>query len=59
MVPTGGVTLDNAAEFFKAGASAIAVGSELVSKKALESGDFRAIEKTAKQFLKVVKEARG
>ncbi|HUG80547.1 MAG TPA: bifunctional 2-keto-4-hydroxyglutarate aldolase/2-keto-3-deoxy-6-phosphogluconate aldolase [Bryobacterales bacterium] len=59
MVPTGGVTLDNAAEFFKAGASAIAVGSELVSKKALESGDFRAIEKTAKQFLKVVQEARG
>jgi hypothetical protein len=30
-----------------------------VSKKALESGDFRAIAKTAKQFLKVVKEARG
>jgi 2-dehydro-3-deoxyphosphogluconate aldolase/(4S)-4-hydroxy-2-oxoglutarate aldolase len=59
MVPTGGVTLDNAAAFLKAGASAIAVGSELVSKKALASGDFRAIEKTAKQFLKVVREARG
>ena len=59
MVPTGGVNLDNAAAFLKAGASAIAVGSELVSKKALASGDFSSIEKTAKQFLKVVREARG
>jgi 2-dehydro-3-deoxyphosphogluconate aldolase/(4S)-4-hydroxy-2-oxoglutarate aldolase len=59
MVPTGGVSLDNAADFLKAGASAIAVGSDMVSKKALESGDYAAIEEAARQFLKVVEKARG
>ena len=59
MIPTGGVGLSNAADFFKAGASAIAVGSDLVSKKALADGDFDHIEKTAKQFLDIVKQARS
>src|SRR5712692_561805 len=58
MVPTGGVNLDNAAEFFRAGASAIAVGSELVSAKALSEGEFESIEQTARQFLEVVAQAR-
>ena len=59
MVPTGGVRPDNAAAFFNAGAAAIAVGSEMVSKKALESGDYASIEENARQFLKVVEEARA
>ena len=59
MVPTGGVRLDNAADFFHAGASAIAVGSDMVSRKALESGDYASIEENTRQFLKVVEEARG
>ena len=59
MVPTGGVGLSNAADFLRAGASAIAVGSELVTSKALAEGDFEFIEKTARQFLDIVKEARG
>src|SRR5713226_3230556 len=58
MVPTGGVNLDNAAEFFRAGASAIAVGSELVNAKALAEGKFDAIEQSARQFLAAVAEAR-
>ena len=59
MVPTGGVGLNNAAEFFEAGASAIAVGSSLVSSKALDRGDYDHIEKTAKQFLEVVEQTRS
>jgi len=58
MVPTGGVTLDNAAEFFRAGASAIAVGSELVNAKALAEGKFDTIEQAARQFLEAVAQAR-
>jgi 2-dehydro-3-deoxyphosphogluconate aldolase/(4S)-4-hydroxy-2-oxoglutarate aldolase len=59
MVPTGGVSLDNAAAFLQAGASAIAVGSDLVNKKALDSGDYDQITKLARQFLDVVAQARA
>ena len=59
MIPTGGVNLSNAADFLEAGASAIAAGSDLVTKKALAEGDFDFIEKTAKQFLDIVQQARS
>ena len=42
LVPTGGVTLDNVGGFFAAGAAAVGVGSELVSKDALARRDFSA-----------------
>jgi len=58
MVPTGGVNLDNAADFLRAGASAIAVGSEMVDSKALAEGRLDVIEETARQFLARVGEAR-
>lgn len=54
MVPTGGVSLENAAEFFRAGASAVAVGSEMVNAKALEEGKLEVIEQMAREFLKAV-----
>jgi 2-dehydro-3-deoxyphosphogluconate aldolase / (4S)-4-hydroxy-2-oxoglutarate aldolase len=46
MVPTGGVNLNNAADYFKAGASAIGVGGELVS----ENRDMAQISETARKF---------
>jgi len=58
MVPTGGVTLDNAAEFLRAGAAAIAVGGEMVNTQALAEGRLDVIEETARQFLARVAEAR-
>ncbi len=58
MVPTGGVSLENTAAFLRAGASAVAVGSELVSRKALETGDYGEIEKNVKKFLAAVAEGR-
>lgn len=59
MIPTGGVNLANAKAYFEAGASAIAVGSELVDRASLDSGDFSKIESTAKAFSDVVAEYRA
>src|SRR6185312_14593188 len=43
MVPTGGVSLENAADFLRAGADALGIGGELVSAAALKAGDLNAI----------------
>ncbi len=59
LVPTGGVTIENAPSFFAAGASAVAVGSELVNKRWLVERDYRQIEATARGFLDVVAQARA
>ena len=58
LVPTGGVTLENVAEMFQAGAAAVGVGSELISKAALERRDYAAIGALAKQFLDKVSQAK-
>ncbi len=59
LVPTGGVNLQNAGAFIKAGASAIGVGGELVDKKAVKEKKFHVITENARAFLKAVREARG
>lgn len=58
LVPTGGVTLENVAEMFKAGAAAVGVGTELISKEALARRDYAAIGALAEKFLVAVREAR-
>lgn len=55
LVPTGGVTLENVAEMFKAGAAAVGVGTELISKEALARGDYAAIGALAEKFLVAVR----
>jgi len=57
LVPTGGVTLENIAEMFKAGAVAVGVGTELISKDALDRRDYAAIGALAKQFVTAVRQA--
>jgi len=59
LVPTGGVTLENIAEMFKAGAAAVGVGTELISKEALARRDYAAIGALAEKFLLAVREARN
>jgi len=59
LVPTGGVTLETIAELFQAGAAAVGVGTELVSKEALDRRDYAAIEALAKRFVEAVRRARG
>ena len=58
LIPTGGVTLANAAAFIAAGASALGVGADLVSEKALMTGDVESITKTARLFFDSVRKAR-
>ena len=55
LMPTGGVDVDNAAAFLKAGACALGVGGSLVSKAAVESGDMAAITEMAKRFVAVTR----
>lgn len=59
LVPTGGVTLENVREMFDAGAAAVGVGSELISKDALARRDYAAIGALAAQFLAAVRQARA
>jgi len=47
LIPTGGVTLDNAREFLAAGAIAVGVSSSLFSKQAIQTGDWQAIAQQA------------
>jgi 2-dehydro-3-deoxyphosphogluconate aldolase/(4S)-4-hydroxy-2-oxoglutarate aldolase len=59
MVPTGGVNLETTPEFIKAGASAVAVGGELVDVKALKEGKLDQITETAKKFVEAVRSGRA
>ena len=59
LVPTGGVNLQNAGAFIKAGAAALGVGGELVDKKAIQERKFNIITENTKVFLKTIREARG
>jgi len=59
LVPTGGVTLDNVREMFGAGAVAVGVGSELISKDALARRDYNAIGALASEFIAAVRSARA
>lgn len=58
LIPTGGVSLATAADFIKAGAAALGVGSDLVDTKALRAGDGKVITERARQFIEIVKSAR-
>jgi 2-dehydro-3-deoxyphosphogluconate aldolase / (4S)-4-hydroxy-2-oxoglutarate aldolase len=59
LVPTGGVTLDNVGEMFKAGAVAVGVGSEMISKDALARRDYALIGALASRFLEAARQARA
>jgi 2-dehydro-3-deoxyphosphogluconate aldolase/(4S)-4-hydroxy-2-oxoglutarate aldolase len=59
LMPTGGVNLETATDFLKAGACALGVGSSLVDPKLVAAGDLKKIESLAKQYQQVVKEFRA
>jgi 2-dehydro-3-deoxyphosphogluconate aldolase/(4S)-4-hydroxy-2-oxoglutarate aldolase len=58
MIPTGGVNLETAGEFLKAGACAVAVGAELVDAKTIKEGRYEVFEERARRFLQVIAAAR-
>lgn len=59
LVPTGGVTLENLPDYFKAGAPFVGAGSDLVGKTAVDSGDTKAITARARAYLTAVHAARA
>jgi 2-dehydro-3-deoxyphosphogluconate aldolase/(4S)-4-hydroxy-2-oxoglutarate aldolase len=50
LVPTGGVSAENAAEYLKAGATALGVGGKLVDKAAVARGDWQAVTREAQKL---------
>jgi 2-dehydro-3-deoxyphosphogluconate aldolase/(4S)-4-hydroxy-2-oxoglutarate aldolase len=58
MVPTGGVNLDTAADFIRAGADALGIGGELVSAAACKSGNLSIVTDAARLYVDIVQEAR-
>ncbi|MBN1912714.1 MAG: bifunctional 4-hydroxy-2-oxoglutarate aldolase/2-dehydro-3-deoxy-phosphogluconate aldolase [Pirellulales bacterium] len=58
LMPTGGVNLDTAADFLRAGACALGVGGALVSTKRIAEGNLAEIESVARQFVEIVKKER-
>jgi 2-dehydro-3-deoxyphosphogluconate aldolase/(4S)-4-hydroxy-2-oxoglutarate aldolase len=59
LMPTGGVDLTTAAEFLKAGAACLGVGSQLVEPKAVAAGDMTRITSLAKQYVEIVNKHRA
>jgi 2-dehydro-3-deoxyphosphogluconate aldolase/(4S)-4-hydroxy-2-oxoglutarate aldolase len=58
LMPTGGVDLQTAEPFLRAGACALGVGGSLVSRQAVQSRDLEQIENLAAQYVAVVKRFR-
>ena len=59
LMPTGGVNLETAGAFIKNGACAVAAGSNLVDRKAVQEGRFDQITETARKYIDAVKAARA
>jgi 2-dehydro-3-deoxyphosphogluconate aldolase/(4S)-4-hydroxy-2-oxoglutarate aldolase len=59
LLPTGGVNLDNIKEFFAAGASAVAVGSNLVDPRLVREGNWAGLTENARLFAEAVRRARA
>ena len=58
LLPTGGVNLQTAGDFLRAGACALGVGGALAPAKAIAAGDTDRIESLARQFVDVVRKTR-
>ena len=58
LIPTGGVTLQTAESFLKAGARALGIGSDLVNLAAVDEGHPELITESARAYLKIFAEYR-
>ncbi len=56
IMPTGGVSLDNAAEWIKAGCVAVGVGGSLTA--GAKTGDYQSVTDLSKKFVETVRQAR-
>lgn len=58
LMPTGGVTLDNAGEWLRAGACAVGVGSALLDRQAIAEGRFEVLTENARRLMTSIDAAR-
>jgi 2-dehydro-3-deoxyphosphogluconate aldolase/(4S)-4-hydroxy-2-oxoglutarate aldolase len=58
LTPTGGVNLENAGEFIKAGASFVGVGGNLLDKKAIAAKQWNVLTEAAAKYIAAVHDAR-
>jgi 2-dehydro-3-deoxyphosphogluconate aldolase/(4S)-4-hydroxy-2-oxoglutarate aldolase len=59
LTPTGGVSFENAADFIRAGAVAVAMGSNLVDAKTVKAKQWDVLEERARRLIQIVRDARG
>lgn len=59
LIPTGGVSLKNIADFIHAGALAVGVGADLVDVNAIRNGDAASITAKAREYVAAVAAARA
>lgn len=59
LMPTGGVTLDNAGDWIRAGAVAVGVGTALLDAKAIAAGDYTVLRANAERIVANVRAAKG
>lgn len=57
LMPTGGISIDNAAEWIRAGSVALGVGGSLTA--GAKTGDFKSITDLTRRFIAAIAEARG
>ena len=58
LMPTGGVSIDNASDWIRAGAVAVGIGSALLDAKAIDDGRFDVITANARRLLANVAASR-
>lgn len=59
LMPSGGIDIDSAGAFIRAGAAAVAAGNELVDKKAVKQKAFHIITANTRAFIKTIQEAKA
>jgi len=58
LMPTGGVSKDNASEFISAGADVLCVGSALLDREAIANEDYNVLTENARELIEAVKKGR-
>jgi len=59
LVPTGGVSVENAADFIQAGAIAVGIGGQLIDKQAIAEGKFEIIREKARNLVSSIAAVKG
>jgi 2-dehydro-3-deoxyphosphogluconate aldolase/(4S)-4-hydroxy-2-oxoglutarate aldolase len=59
LAPAGGISLENVGDFIRAGAAAVGVGDQMISKDLLARREFSEITRRAQAFVQAVQRARG